>query len=300
MYNRTLSVVIMQESCLFYITCPKCARTLELEVLDTSLEIEEGFLHCRYCNYSYPIISGIPILLDDFVNYISKRQILGGELFQSSKNIKIRTFLKKSLLCAKKLHITQSNEQHWVDVYQNSVRSRFYSTIRRVLDKIPKTHLALEYGCSIGTISTYLAKKHETVIGIDHSFYALQIARKNALPNIHYLVGDILNNPFGDLKFPIILGLNILDIVEPKMFVDMVSKQIQTGTLLLSDPYDFKRGINSVNDIVDAYTLRKILRANKFKITFTTVKPSMIPWILKINSRIELKYFNDLILCKKL
>lgn len=49
--------------------------------------------------------------------------------------------------------------------------------IKDSLDKIPKSILVLEHGCSIGSVTKNLAQKHETVFGIDQSFFAISEAK---------------------------------------------------------------------------------------------------------------------------
>jgi uncharacterized protein YbaR (Trm112 family) len=46
------------------ICCPVCKSNLDLKVTkENEIEILEGTLRCRKCNYDYPITEGIPNLL---------------------------------------------------------------------------------------------------------------------------------------------------------------------------------------------------------------------------------------------
>ena len=54
------------------------------------------------------------------------------------------------------------------------------------------------------------------------------------------------NHPFGKKKFDLVLALNMLEIVEPYEMLKCISKQISTGYTIITDPYDYVRGKNSV------------------------------------------------------
>jgi hypothetical protein len=68
---------------------------------------------------------------------------------------------------------------------------------------------------------------------------------------------------------------------------------------VISDPYDFDRGKNSVKKFLDESTLRSGLKELEFSITKRTQKPSFLTWNLKLNPRSTLNYKVDLIVAKK-
>ncbi len=144
-----------------------------------------------------------------------------------------------------------------------------------------------------------LARYSTIAFGTDRSFSAISVAKKNSEKNIDFFVSDLLKHPFGKQKFDLIMGLNVLELVEPLNFLQIITKQIKKGHLILSDPYDFDRGLQSVKKPVDATNLRKKLQNLKFSISKTTKKPSFIPWVLYLNPRATLHYKTDLIIGKK-
>ncbi len=289
----------MKEFSLDYLRCIKCNSKLELDVFKKQREIEEGILECKECKSLYPIIEKIPILWDDFSNYISNRRMLGGKLVNSVSS-QMKKFLKNSLTRNIKSIEDRTNlEERWTNIYQNSRRSRFYSTIKNELDTLPNSKLVLEYGCSIGIMSSFLADSSQTVFGVDRSFSAIKIAIKESKENLDYFVADSLSPLFGKTKFDLILALNLLDLVEPVDLLKQISAQIQQGNLVITDPYDHDRGQNSVKRPVDENTLRQNLRNLKFRITSNTDSPSNIPWNLKLNPRTTLNYKVDLVMAEK-
>ena len=288
----------MHQFSLEYLRCVNCSGTLDVEIFAQLHEIEEGFLICNDCDNRYPIISRIPIMQSDLTSYFSNRTQLGGYLMTRAKSEKIKSFVKNSLGEIKNsLPDVIPIEKRWVTTYQNSIRSKFYSQMKNSLKKLPKSDLVLEHGCSIGYITKYLATKHDTVFGIDQSFFAILEAKQNNFKNLDFFVANSLNHPFGKNKFDLVVGLNLLELIEPLDLLDVLSKQAN-DVILISDPYDFERGTNSVKQKVDSKSLRLELAKRGFVITSNTKKPRFLPWKLNVNSRLCLHYKVDLVIAK--
>ena len=190
-------------------------------------------------------------------------------------------------------------EKRWANIYQSNRNSSFYTIINSYLSKIPPKNFVVEYGASIGIISNSLGLKHQHVFGIDTSFSALLEAKMNSLKNCEYILSDILQHPLGERKFDLIIALNMFELVEPSLLLKIIFLQISNGLILLSDPYDYERGKNSVKVTLDENQIREIISDNNFEITKTTEKPSKINWNLRINERTSLNYKVDIILARK-
>ncbi len=290
----------MHEFSLNFLRCVRCGSELELDVFKKETEIEEGILECKKCTLYFPIIKKIPIIWDDFSKYLSERMMLGGKLFNFASHDKMKKFLKHSLSISKRITDDRTTlEERWSKIYQNSQKSKFYSIIKNELDTMPKSKLVLEYGCSIGIMSRFLANSNQNVFGIDRSFSAISIAKKTRKDNLDYFVADLMSDVFGNTKFDLILALNVLELVEPKDLLKHISQQISKGHFVISDPYDFDRGKNSVKKSLDELTLRTSLEELGFTITVKTKNPSYLTWNLKLNPRSTLNYKIDLIIAKK-
>ncbi len=293
----------MFESTVKFLRCVRCGSKLDLDIYANDTEVKEGILECKNCQLVFPIIEKIPVLWDDFSKYLTSRTILGGKMFRSATSTKMKNFLKSALTknnSSPKFVDVTALEDRWSNIYQNSKNSKFYLKIKNNLKYLSTSKLVLEYGCSIGIMTSYLSDSHDVVFGVDKSFNALKHAKQSSdSTNLDYVVADLLSPVFGKLQFDLILALNILELVEPSELLKHVSKQISTGHLVISDPYDFDRGINSVKKPLDEYSLRKSLEKSNFKISPKTKNPSFLPWNLKINSRATLNYKVDLIIAKK-
>ena len=255
---------------------------------------------CIQCDMQYPIIEKIPIMWNNFSSYLSMRKSLSGYFYKTVRHKKLKKYLKdimsEIIFTKEDRHVT---EERWSKIYQTSRTSKFYYEMKRHLDNVPKSEWVLEHGCSIGILTSYLSKKHNHVLGIDRSFSALKIAKKSSKNNLDFVLSDSLSGALGKLQFNLVLGMNILELIEPDEFFKHVSKQISSGFLFISDPYDFERGSNSVKTRINEKTLRSLIKNLGFKISAKTIDPSYIPWVLKINSRATLNYKVDFIVAQK-
>ena len=286
----------MHEFSLEYLRCVKCSGKLELDIFDATKEINEGFLTCKKCNHMFPIILKIPILWKSLESYFSERSKLGKLIHQQIRSPKLKSFIKNSL-AKNSLTDRSEHEKHWAQVYSSSKDSKFYSKIKQEISRLD-SEVALEHGCSIGIISRHLSKFTKYTFGIDRSFSALFVAKTTFNPKLDYFVADSLNHPFGNKKFDTIVGLNLLEIIEPHEFLSILSKQVKK-TLILADPYDNKRGLLSVKNPVESDSLRLELEKHDFQISKHTKQPSFIPWGLKINDRTEINYKVDIVLATR-
>ena len=283
-----------------FIFCVKCKGTLTLDIFDETSEINEGFCICHNCHLKFPIISQIPILVENLAQFLVNRSSLGGLLFEQSLTKPMKEFIKNTM---SKIQKSENDffqtEKRWTDIYLLNKNSSFYKNIKFHISKIPAKSFVVEYGSSIGIISNTLGLKHTHVFGIDTSFSALLEAKKKSPKNCEYVLADILQNPFGKKKFDLIIALNMFELVEPSLLLNTISKQTSNGFVFLTDPYDYDRGRNSVKNPLNENQIRDILRQNKFQITSTTKTPSKINWNLKINTRTQLNYKVDIIIAKK-
>jgi len=250
------------------------------------------------CKKNYPIIRSIPLLLEDLASYLSIRTKLGGDLMLLTKNMQLRSFLKENLSRIKNPQSdTTKLEKNWVSIYKRSVKSKFYNYMKNSIQNLPKCKLTLEHGYSIGHMSGELAKKSDTAFGIDQSFYAILQAKQQNLKKSDFIVANSLNPPFGNKKFDIVIALNLLDIIEPLKLLKIILNQTKKF-ILISDPYDFERGKDSVKNQIDANELRSTIIQNGFRLIQGTRQPNFIPWKLTVNNRLDLNYKVDVIVAK--
>ena len=290
----------MHEKNLKFLKCVKCSSKLSLEILQSSNEIDEGFLICTNCKTVFPIIQKIPIIVEDFLNYIENRYSLGGKLYNLANSINMKKFIKDTLSKIKNPVNDQSLvEERWSEIYKLNRNSSFYTVLKRKLSDLPSFDYVLEFGSSIGIISNFLRKKHNNIFGVDISFSATHYAKKISFENSDFFVADALNHPFRKKKFDLILAINMLEVIEPSRILEKISSHVVSGYTVLSDPYDYMRGKNTVNFPLYEKDVRQKLKLLGFSIINKTNIPSSVNWTLKINPRTKLIYKVDIIIGKK-
>ncbi len=85
-----------------FLFCIKCKGALNLEILNESSEVNEGFLYCKKCKLKFPIISKIPLILENISQFIENRPSLGGFLLKSSVTPSMKQFIKQIMSKIKK------------------------------------------------------------------------------------------------------------------------------------------------------------------------------------------------------
>lgn len=290
----------MYESSLRYLKCVNCGNDLELLTFENKNEVVEGILACNICYSQYPIISSIPFLLKDLTSYFSIRAKLGGYLMLKAKNRIVKSIISKALKEIKQVQDdTTDLEINWINIYKKSKRTKLESKIPNILEKLPSCNSAIEHGCSMGKMSQVMSNHHDQVFGIDKSFFALIEAKKRKIKNADFFVADSLAHPFANKKFDLVMALNILELIEPLEFLEIIDIQA-SKFIILSDPYDYERGKYSVKTKLDESSLRLKLIQMGFELIMKTKKPDYLGWKLQVNPRLELNYKVDLIVAKKL
>lgn len=293
-------------------------RGLILESLqETGDECIEGFLSCKICNSQYPIIQGVPIVLQNFNEYARQRIITYGKWITNSKSSKLKDFLRS---VGTKIHFPTSNDlyednntlykaylyNHQHHHFDDRLLSLFKRKIEpdhiyRILGKknLYLKGIGLDIGCSIGSSTFELAKRLPFVFGVDSSFSFILEARKimhaKMSKNVEFIVSDAINLPFESRFFQSIIALNLVDRVDPNKLIVSINRCIKdNGKLILIDPYHFVK--ENSHDQYDSIQIRKIIEKLGYKISNNE---SYIPWILKMNERFYLFYFVDFIMANR-
>lgn len=298
-------------------SCDKNGLSLE-SLRDEGDECIEGFLTCNTCNSQYPIIQGVPIVLQNFHEYARQRIITYGKWIINSKSSKLRDFLKS---VGMKIRFPTSNdlyEENHLLYRAYSYNHHNYHFDNRLLSllkkKIEPDHIykmlrkknlnlggvGLDIGCSFGSSTFELAKRLPFVFGVDLSFSFILEARKiihaKMVKNVEFIVSDAINLPFESRFFQCVITLNLVDRVDPHKLLASINSCIKdNGKLVLVDPYHFVN--ENDNDQFDSIQIRKIVKKLGYTINSNE---SYIPWIVKMNERSYLFYFVDFIVANRI
>lgn len=297
-------------------SCTKNGLTLE-SLKEIGDECIEGFLTCNVCNSKYPVIQGVPIVLQNFHEYARRRIVIYGKWITNSKSSGLKDFLRSE---GTKIHFRTSNDLYEENnllyrTYLNNhnkyyLDDRLLSLLKR---KIEPDHIykmlgkkslnlggiGLDIGCSFGSSTFELAKRLPLVFGVDLSFSFILEARKRIhekmVKNVEFIVSDAIKLPFESRFFQSVVALNLVDRVDPHKLIDSINSCINdNGKLILIDPYHFVN--ENSNEQSSSIQIRKMVEKLGYKIES---KESYIPWILKMNQRSYLFYFVDFIVAKR-
>ncbi len=289
-----------------------------------SNDCKEGMLTCNDCNQKYPIIDGIAIIVNNFVEYCSERMITFGKWLLEVESDKLKNFLKDIVADIDKRNIKDNkyendglyyqsykwlhNENFESDKFLHLLRwkikpSDIYRKLAASVIYSPEG-MGLDLGCALGLSTFEIAKKFAFVVGVDTSFSFIKEARKKSrdqgITNTEFIVSDILNLPFKNQKFDLIFGLNIIEFVPINRLLEVAHSLLKPHcTFIITSPYDYNRE-NVYEQKMDDILMRKTIEKSGFEISHRTQKESFIPWMLKINERTYLFYFLDLIEAKKI
>ena len=293
-------------------SCKKVRLSLEtfLELKD---ECIEGFLSCENCTSKYPIIQGVPILMENFHEYARKRILSFGKWIVNCKSPEIKAFLRSEGVKIGNPTYNDRYEENNI-LYKSYLKAHYgYPSDDKLLSLLKKeikpdhiykmlasnslnlNGIGLDIGCSIGSSTFELSKKLSYVFGIDLSFSFILEARKRMQNrksrNMEFIVADATNLPFRSKFFQIVVALNVIDRMDFNKLILSINSCIKKyGKLILADPYHFVD--NNGKEEFDSVQIRKKLEKFGYKIKN---RESYIPWILKMNERSYLFYFVDFV-----
>ena len=291
-------------------SCKKIRLSLE-SFLELKDECIEGFLSCENCTSKYPIIQGVPVLMENFHEYARQRILSFGKWIVNSKSPQLKAFLRSEGVKIGNPTYNDCYEENSI-LYKSYLKAHYgYPSNDKLLSLLNKeikpdhiykmlasnslnlNGIGLDIGCSIGSSTFELSKKLSYVFGIDLSFSFILEARKRMQNrksrNMEFIVADATNLPFRSKFFQIVVALNVIDRMDFNKLILSINSCIKKyGKLILVDPYHFVD--NNGKEKFDSVKIRNKLEKFGYKIKN---KESYIPWIIKMNERSYLFYFVD-------
>lgn len=216
----------MRESLISKISCPKISKKIlcrgSLKIISAGYfknrqdEIAEGLMKCQKCGQSYPVLAGIPIILDDLGTYLRHNYhfIKGASRAHGFFEVEMDRFFFLEMMAAykdkkEKLRPAQTRYNkrtlreadrglasyliNHYDKLENIVgpnepfyefiTKSYHPTPHEVLENFLLKHLngkkvqdSLDIGCNVGGMSAKLSDLSKDVFSMDISFYNLLTA----------------------------------------------------------------------------------------------------------------------------
>lgn len=230
----------------------------------------EGSLICKKCKRDYPIVEGIPILLQD--GFDKKTEMNFNEQWKYYE-------YGKTPLWEKSLEERAGNSIKYVIGFQD---------FSKLNDKI-----LLDAGCGDGEITFFLANHSKKVVGMDLSnsiFKAKKEALKRRIENIDFIKCDVLNPPIKENVFDIIHSCGVLHHTpDPRKGVRELSKLLKKGGRL---------GIWVYNAANNNDLKQKMAEATRKTISHLPIKPVNIQNIA-LKALLPVFLLNQMLVYKK-
>jgi ubiquinone/menaquinone biosynthesis C-methylase UbiE/uncharacterized protein YbaR (Trm112 family) len=193
---------------LMSLVCPRCHGTL--------LESPDLFT-CTVCGQVYPVILGIPRLLEPDEQTDDKPALIQRlvEIYPSA------TFEELVQTRIQDKPNPEELRRQYAD-YALSMRERgerFHRMFRVMLSRepwsMPQPDRALDIGCGVGAGLTTLSREFEHVVGLDINLASLIAAKKlletGGLRNVTLVQASANQLPFSDETFDYVTALNVLE-----------------------------------------------------------------------------------------
>jgi SAM-dependent methyltransferase len=177
-----------------YLACARCQGPLTADA-DSADEIVEGNLKCSRCGTAYPVVDGVPQLIDDPELAASSTSRLYSDIWEAYDSD----------------HGGQS--RHPTRGYEAPARSHL--DLLRLASgwEIVAPGIGIDAGCGSGRGVVDLAARHPDlhIVGVDLSEGPLQSAgRAAALPNAHLIRGNLMAPPLAPERFDFAYSFGVL------------------------------------------------------------------------------------------
>lgn len=208
----------MRRSFLDVLRAPKSRKPLSVHVFETRRasideeeDITEGLLLTDDSSNAYPIVEGVPVLLDGSFT----QQFLQKHSDRISRN---ETLAKLNL--SKQDTLDWSFSSEW-DYHFDSdlVRTWGWTVDERVQQFLLETDLdrsacegklILDAGCGNGQLSEALTSLGAEVVALDYSTSVAVAERRRKASNVHFVRGDLQSPPFDHNTFDIVISNGVL------------------------------------------------------------------------------------------
>ena len=208
----------MRRSLLNLVRDPRTNQPLDIAVFKSGVEpgaghenILDGILYNEHCHTVYPVIHGVPILLDsglpqDFLEKYAEQISAIKEVSPLSiKTEKDRTW---SFSREWKYHFESDVERTWGWSVAERVEQFLLET--QVDREWCEGKLILDAGCGTGTLAEALALLGAEVVALDYSSSVFHAEQRRKSSRVHFVRGDLQTPPLDHDIFDLVISIGVL------------------------------------------------------------------------------------------
>ena len=263
------------------LVCPACHNSVVLQ------STGQPFLNCGSpgCDSRYPIVGGVPILIQNWVDYArSERWII---LRRHDLHPEIDALLDEPLGDEQPERIRRKNLATYMRSHFGEAPEELADLSRMlpqwVREWLPASaQVGLDAGCATGGFTAMLAERVHQAAGIDLHFERVHAAAQR-VHNATFLVASAEEPPFKLESIGVILALNLIDSVfHPRLTLENLRDCLEPGgLLLLTTPFEYTTINAPRSEWLDGQALHAMLAAD-FDILDDRER---LPWILPASDR---------------
>lgn len=205
----------MKKELLKYMCCPDCREDLVLSIKkENDKEIISGTLSCRRCKKEYPVIEGVPVVLD-------------------SKKLKHFSKTKKNWENWWKKVRDKSDVELYDRLWKQALKNIKGEPLYKKEDFTGK--VVLDAGCGIGRHIESDFSKYECkeIIGVDLGMQIFEAKKTNRGPHMHFVQADLTRLPFKKEIFDVIVSDGVLHHTpKPKQSFLQLSKHLKKNGMM--------------------------------------------------------------------
>ena len=231
----------MNKFYLNYFCCPACSQDLLIKTFvsdqkDPSI-VMEGVLYCELCRTLYPILDGIPFLLDGcYYEYIDITSFM--RKWSNNFDFTFYQVLSKKAVSEKLKQINFYNvdSEFYDNTVSNSIfwKSSDWNTLHRWIKELPKEAVVLDLGCGTGRCTIPLARAGKCVFATDISLgmikNAIKKGRESGVNSVNYFLADAEALPMKPNLFSTIISFGVLHHVNnPELIIRSASGLLEKG-----------------------------------------------------------------------
>ena len=242
LYGETPAPAAMQDELLRLVVCPVCGRrfTLEASHRDDGVVVE-GWLRCP-CGRSYPILRGIPRLLEDWPRLYPSLASPFEPPGAASPGEGGRT---RDRMGEFKRRTQRQFGFQWTVFHQMSCDfwENFFTSVGPVAPDFFRGKTGLDAGCGFGRHLIQAVRCGARMIGMDYS-RAIESSHRNTrdTPGIALVQADIERMPFQPACFDFAYSIGVLHhLPEPFRGFDALVRQVKPGGAVIVWCYSDRR-----------------------------------------------------------